>query len=361
MRRTSLEPPQKRGLRLDLTGWDCKDGPLVPIQIEGTGVCLPERILTNRELEGMVDTSDAWIVERTGIRERRIAASDVATSDLCAEAVIQACRDAEIDPSDLDALNRRHLDQRHVLSVNRLLDAEEARPDRTSGVRRQRRCSGFLYALELAASLLTSNRHERIAIVGGEVMSKVIDWTDRSTCVLFGDGAGAAIVCRPDHGNSGLLGSAWGADGQLAPLLQQPAGGTQRPATAATVAEHEHTVRMDGPAVFRHAVVAMTDAAKAAMAKARVAASDVSLLIPHQANHRIMDLTRERCGIAEDRMYSIVERYGNMSAATIPVALHEAKSEGRVQSGDLILMTAFGTGFTGLRLSFAGSATWARN
>ena len=317
-----------------------------PIQIDGTGVSLPERILTNRELEGMVDTSDAWIVERTGIRERRIAAEGVATSDLCAEAVVNACHDAGVTPAQIDGLivatstSDTSFPSTACWTQRKLGLAGPPAFDVSAG------CSGFLYALELASSLLSGDKHKRIAIVGGEVMSKVIDWSDRSTCVLFGDGAGAAIVSRPSGGDSGVLGSSWGADGNLAPLLQQPAGGTQRPATAATVAEREHTVRMDGPAVFRHAVVAMTDAAKSAMGIARVTASDVSLLIPHQANHRIMDLTRERCGIAENRMYSIVERYGNMSAATIPVALHEAKGEGKIQRGDVVLMTAFGTGFT---------------
>ena len=320
---------------------------LNPLKIEGTGVSLPERILTNQELEGMVDTSDAWIVERTGIRERRIAADDVASSDLCADAVRNACQDAGIPLSKLDGLivatstSDTSFPSTACWAQKKLGLSGPAAFDVSAG------CSGFLYALELASALLAGGSHRHLAIVGGEVMSKVIDWTDRSTCVLFGDGAGAAIVGPAEDGRSGILGSAWGADGSLAPLLQQPAGGTQRPATAETVAGREHTVKMDGKAVFRHAVLAMTNAAKSAMDRAHVTAGDVSLLIPHQANHRIMDLTRERCGIGPERMVSIVERYGNMSAATIPVALHEAKVDGRLQRGDVVLMTPrLGRGFT---------------
>jgi 3-oxoacyl-[acyl-carrier-protein] synthase-3 len=184
-----------------------------------------------------------------------------------------------------------------------------------------------------------------VAVVGAEVMSKVINWKDRRTCVLFGDGAGAAIVTA-SNGDSGVVASNWGADGNLAKILYQPGGGTQMPATHESVDAFAHTVHMEGNTVFKHAVVAMSGAAIEAMKDAGITPDDVDLLVPHQANWRIMEAARERTGIAKDKLYSVLHKYGNMSAATIPVALHEACVEGRIKDGDLLVMTAFGTGFT---------------
>lgn len=314
-------------------------------KIVGTGVSLPPKVLTNADLEKIVDTSDAWISERTGIRERRIAESNVATSDLCADAVEAACRDAGIRPADLDALivgtsTPDTLFPSTACWVQRKLGIQGMPAfDVSAG------CTGFLYGLELATSLLVSKTASSVAVVGGEVMSKVLDWRDRRTCVLFGDGAGAAIVTRGD-GKSGVLASNWGADGNLAPILYQPAGGTQMPATEETVRSGGHTVHMEGNTVFKHAVIAMSTAAIKAMAEAEIGPEDVHLLIPHQANARIMEVARERTGVSRDRLYSVLHKYGNMSAATIPVAIHEARLEGRIVDGDIIVMTAFGTGFT---------------
>src|SRR5690606_3605484 len=293
----------------------------------------------------MVDTSNAWITERTGIEERRMAAPEVSTSDLCADAVRQACKNAEIDPGDLDVVivgtsTADTLFPSTACWVQRKLGIQGmAAFDVSAG------CTGFLYGLELATSLLASRTAQRVAVVGGEVMSKVINWNDRRTCVLFGDGAGAAIVAASDDG-SGVLASNWGADGNLAPILYQPAGGTQMPATHETVDANAHTVHMEGNTVFKHAVLAMSSAAVKAMKDAEVTADDVKLLVPHQANIRIMEAARERTGVSKDKLYSVLHKYGNMSAATIPVALHEARQEGRIEDGDIIVMTAFGTGFT---------------
>lgn len=314
------------------------------IKLAGTGVCLPPRVLTNRELERMVDTSDEWIQERTGIRERRIADADMATSDLCAGAVRQACDDARLEPAALDALIVA------TSTTDTLFPSTACWVQRKLGIKGMPAfdvsagCSGFLYGLELASALVAAG-HRAVAVVGGEVMSKVVNWKDRGTCVLFGDGAGAAIV-TPGDGRSGVLASNWGADGNLAPILYQPAGGTQMPASHETVEAGRHTVHMEGNTVFKHAVVAMSSAAVAAMRDAEVTADDITLMIPHQANLRIMEAARERCGIPRERMYSVLHKYGNMSAATIPVALHEARSEGRIHDGDVIVSTAFGTGFT---------------
>ena len=205
-------------------------------------------------------------------------------------------------------------------------------------------CSGFLYGLELATALVAGGMR-RIAVVGGEVMSKVVNWRDRGTCVLFGDGAGAAIV-TPGDGRSGVIASNWGADGNLAPILYQPAGGSRMPATHETVEASAHTVHMEGNTVFKHAVVAMSKAATSVMEAAELKADDIDLFIPHQANMRIMEVARERVGVPREKMMVVLHKYGNMSAATIPVALHEARQEGRVRDGSILVLTAFGTGFT---------------
>ena len=206
-------------------------------------------------------------------------------------------------------------------------------------------CSGFLYALEVAASMVVAGPCKRVAVVGAEVMSKVVDWTDRTTCVLFGDGSGAMIIeaCSEDIG---LLASNWGADGNLASILYQPAGGTRMPATEQTIADRMHTVKMKGAAVFRHAVRAMTSAAVEAVEAAGLSADQIDLLIPHQANLRIMEACRVRLGIPPERMFSTVDRYGNMSAASIPVAIHEAREAGRMPAGTNVALAAFGTGLT---------------
>jgi 3-oxoacyl-[acyl-carrier-protein] synthase-3 len=315
------------------------------IKIVATGSYLPSKVLSNADLEKLVDTSDEWITDRTGIKERRIAADDQSTSDLCAEALRSACENGGIDPSDLDAIivgtsTTDTLFPSTACWVQRKLEISGMPAfDVSAG------CTGFLYGLELATNLIAGGTAKRVAVIGGEAMSKVINWKDRRTCVLFGDGAGAAIV-TPTDGDSGVLASNWGADGNLAPILYQPAGGSQRPATHETVDEAAHTVHMEGNTVFKHAVVAMSGAAVRAMKEAEVTADQVSLLVPHQANQRIMEAARERTGVAKDRMYSVLAKYGNMSAATIPVALHEARTEGKINDGDLVVMTAFGTGFT---------------
>jgi 3-oxoacyl-[acyl-carrier-protein] synthase-3 len=314
-------------------------------KILGTGTALPERVLTNRDLEQMVNTSDEWIVERTGIRERRVADEHTSSAVLGAAALRKACAQAGLAPNELDAI---------VVATS---SADTMFPSTACWLQREldirgmpafdiaAGCSGFLYALEVAASMIVAGPCKRVAVVGAEVMSKVVDWTDRTTCVLFGDGSGAMIIeaCEQDIG---LLASNWGADGNLAPILYLPAGGTRMPATQQTVADGLHAVKMEGKAVFKHAVRAMTDAAVAAVEAAGLRAEDIDLLIPHQANMRIMEACRVRLGIPVERMFTIVDRYGNMSAATIPVAIHEAREAGRMPAGSTVALAAFGTGLT---------------
>jgi 3-oxoacyl-[acyl-carrier-protein] synthase-3 len=314
-------------------------------KILGTGTALPERVLTNRDLEQMVNTSDEWIVERTGIRERRIADEHTSSAVLGAAALRKACEQAGLEPGELDAIVVA------TSSADTVFPSTACWLQRELGVRGMPAfdiaagCSGFLYALEVAASMIIAGPCKRVAVVGAEVMSKVMDWTDRTTCVLFGDGSGAMIIeaCQEDIG---LLTSNWGADGNLAPILYLPAGGTRMPATQQTVADRLHSVRMEGKAVFKHAVRAMTDAAVSAVEAAGLSADDIDLLIPHQANMRIMEACRVRLGIPVERMFTIVDRYGNMSAATIPVAIHEAREAGRMPPGSTVALAAFGTGLT---------------
>ena len=314
-------------------------------KILGTGTAMPERVLTNRDLEQMVDTSDEWIVERTGIRERRIADEHTSSAVLGAKALRNACAQAQLEPAELDAIvvATSSADTLFPSTACWLQNELEIRGmpafDVAAG------CSGFLYALEVAASMVVAGPCKRVAVVGAEVMSKVVDWTDRTTCVLFGDGSGAMIIeaCSEDIG---LLASNWGADGNLASILYQPAGGTRMPATEQTVADRMHTVKMKGAAVFRHAVRAMTSAAVEAVEAAGLSADQIDLLIPHQANLRIMEACRVRLGIPPERMFSTVDRYGNMSAASIPVAIHEAREAGRMPAGTNVALAAFGTGLT---------------
>lgn len=315
-------------------------------KILSTGMAVPERVLTNYDLEKMVDTSHDWIVERSGIVERHIADEATSSSTLGARALRSACERAQLDPAQLDAI---------VVATS---SADTLFPSTACWIQNDLQirgmpafdiaagCSGFLYALEVAACMLLAGPgRKKIAVVGCEVMSKVVDWTDRTTCVLFGDGAGAMIIesCEQDIG---LLSSNWGADGSLAPILYQPAGGTRMPASAQTVADKLHTVRMQGNAVFRQAVRAMTHAGLTALEGAGLGPDDIDLLIPHQANLRIMEACRSRLGIPVEKMFKIIDRYGNMSAATIPVAIHEAREAGRMPDGTTVAMCAFGTGLT---------------
>jgi 3-oxoacyl-[acyl-carrier-protein] synthase-3 len=315
------------------------------LKIVGTGRALPERVLTNHDLEKMVETSDQWITERTGIRERRIADEKTATSDLAADALVRACAQAGLKPAELDTIIVGTSTPDTVYPATacwvqkRLGISGNAAFDVSAG------CSGFLFGLEIAANLLVAGSAKKVGVVGAEVMSKVVNWQDRATCVLFGDGAGAAVVVA-GKGDSGLLASNWGCDGNLAPLLYQPAGGTRLPTSEETLRHNRQFVHMEGNQVFKHAVRAMGGAAARALADAGVAKEDIKLLIPHQANMRILEATRERTGIPAEKMYVVLDKYGNMSAATVPVAIDEARAEGRIVDGDLVLLTAFGTGFT---------------
>ena len=315
--------------------------------ITGTGSYLPEEILTNFDLEKRVDTSDEWIRQRTGIVERRIADPDMATSDLCIRAARQAIKKAEIDPLDIEMVivgtaTPDAFFPSTACYVQQGIGAKNACAFDLSAA-----CAGFVYGLDLADGLIKSGRYQTILVVGGEVFNKILDWEDRNTCVLFGDAAGAAIVQGTDEA-TGILASYIGSDGDYADtdLLGMPAGGTRLPASQETVDQRQHFLKMRGREVFKLGVRIMPEAAQRALDRAGVTIDEIDLFIPHQANMRIIEAVGERLGIAPEKVYVNVDKYGNTSAATTIVALDEAIGEGRVKPDDLVLLVTFGAGLT---------------
>jgi 3-oxoacyl-[acyl-carrier-protein] synthase-3 len=310
--------------------------------VVGLGSVLPERVVTNAEFEKLVDTSDEWIRERTGIRERHIAATGDTTSDLAVEAARNALDTAGIAPEQLD------------LIVCATLTADTPIPSTAVWVQRKlgigapafdvnAACAGFSYALSTGTAFIESGQAETVLVIGAEVLSSVMDYTDRTTCILFGDGAGA-VVLRPSE-SPGVVGSVLGADGRAAEILIIPAGGSARPASHETVDARDHAIRMpNGREVFKRAVVEMTNACRELLEKSGYAPEDVDVLIPHQANARILVAVAERLGVPLDKAVVDVETVGNTSAASIPIALDRAWRAGRVKVGDLVLLTSFGAG-----------------
>ena len=313
--------------------------------IIGIGCYLPEKKLTNQDLEKMVDTSDAWITERTGIKTRHIAAPDQATSDLAYEAAVRALADANTKPEELDLIivATESPDYKYpstaCLLQARLGAKNAAAFDLSAG------CSGFVYGLGIGSQSIVSGLYKKILLVGAETLSRITDWTDRNTCVLFGDGAGAAVLGRVEEGY-GVLSLDLGADGSGGSHLIQPAGGSRKPTTHETVDAHEHLIHMDGQDVFKFAARRMPYACRKVLQKAGMTIDDVALLVPHQANLRIIDNAIDRLKIDRDRVWINIDKHGNMSAACVPVCLTEAQEAGRLKKGDNVIMVAFGAGLT---------------
>lgn len=313
--------------------------------ILGVGMAVPERVLTNSDLERMVNTSDEWIVTRTGIRERRIAGADECTSDLATAACRLAVDDAGIDPQELDLVLCATCTGDYLWPATACIVQERLGAARAAAFDLSAACAGFCYGLQVAASLVQSGAMRYVLLVGADTMSKHVDWQDRSTCVLFGDGAGAVVV-GPCGAGSGVLGSAMGADGSRARCLYVPAGGTKTPLNTMLLEERADKMRMQGAEVFRFAVRIMGEACLDALSQAGMGADDVDLFIPHQANIRIIRAAAQRMGLSEDRLYNNVDRYGNTSAASVPIALTEAVHAGRVRAGDVLVFVGFGAGLT---------------
>lgn len=319
--------------------------PTPRVAIIGTGSYVPERILTNAELEKMVDTTDEWIVTRSGIRERHIARDDQATSDLGAEAARRALADAGVKPEEVDLIIVATLSPdmpfpNTACFVQNLIGAKNA-----TCVGLEAACSGFLFAVDAASQYLLTGRFKTALVIGAEKLSSVTDWQDRTTCVLFGDGAGAVVLQVRDSGE-GILSTVTGSDGSLNALLNLPAGGSRHPASLQTLEKRMHFMKMEGKEVFKHAVRAMAEASRKALEKAGMTLADVDCVVPHQANIRIVEAIRDRLGVGPEKFFVNLDKYGNMSAASIPVALDEAIREGRIRKGNRVVLVAFGGGFT---------------
>jgi 3-oxoacyl-[acyl-carrier-protein] synthase-3 len=314
-------------------------------RIAGTGSYVPPKVLTNQDLEHMVETSDEWIVSRTGIRERHLAEDGVASSDLAAEAAKKALGEAGIPPEEVQLMIVGTVTPDRMFPSASCSLQEKLGTFNAAAFDLSAACSGFIYGLSVASGLIGTGAMDRILVVGVETLSKITDWEDRNTCVLFGDGAGAAVVvpCEPGRG---VLATSLGSDGSLGCLLELPAGGSLHPATQETLDSRMHFIKMKGNEVFKSAVRAMETVARDALDKAGVGADELDLLIPHQANLRIVEATAKRLGVSMDRVFVNVHKYGNTSAASVPLALDEARKGGRIKDGDLVGLVAFGAGFT---------------
>jgi 3-oxoacyl-[acyl-carrier-protein] synthase-3 len=308
-------------------------------------MALPERVLSNDDLAAMVDTSDEWIRQRTGIVERRIAGDGETTFSLALRAARAALAVANLDPGGLDLIIVATVTPEHALPATACLLQDALGAEHAAAFDLSAGCSGFVYGLGLGADLLVAGNYDQALIVGAETLSRITDWTDRGTCVLFGDGAGA-VVLQANGAPGGVLSSVLGADGSGGQVLIVPAGGSARPASSETVTTRQHYVRMRGRQVFRFASRILPEACRQVLARADLAIEDVSLFVPHQANDRILQSAAKGLGVPQERMFSNLARYGNTSSASVPMALCEAIEQGLVQRDDLLVCVGFGAGLT---------------
>lgn len=310
----------------------------------GVGKAVPEKVLTNADLEKMVDTSDEWIRTRTGIERRHIADENLRTSELCALAARNALHDAGISPEQIDVILIGTVTGDANFPSTACYVQEKIGAENAAAMDVQAACSGFLYTLSLADSLITAGKAKYVLAIGGELLSRIVDWTDRSTCVLFGDGAGAAVVGPADGSGRGIIDTFMKTDGRLTHLLCRIGGGTSIP-LAEAVKNGDIYLRMEGPEVFKAAVTAMGDAASLILERNGLSNDDVDLFISHQANIRIIKATAKRVNLPDDKVFVNVHEFGNTSAASIPIAITEAREQGRLKPGDLLMLVAFGSGF----------------
>ena len=317
--------------------------------ITGWGMYAPTRVMTNDDLAKLVDTSDEWIVSRTGIRERRIAADDESTTMLSVHAARDALAVAGLDPSELDLVIVATCTPDYPLPATSVLVATELGATRAAGFDLQAACSGFLYGLATGTSFVRSGMYRNVLVIGVEILSRFLDWSDRSTCVLFGDGAGAVLLQASDQ-PGGMLGVDLFSDGAGCEAIIVPAGGSIHPASHETVERRQHVIKMLGSEVYKYATRQMGESALAALRRADLTVDDVDQFVFHQANLRIINSVQKQFGIPDSKTFVNIEKYGNTSAASVPMALVEAVASGRVNAGDKVLMVAFGAGYT------AGSA-----
>ncbi len=316
----------------------------IKVGIIGLGKYLPDTVLTNSDLEKMVDTTDEWIVKRTGIKERRIARDEEATSDMAFIAAEKAIKDAKLKPQDIELIVFATITPDMFFPSTACILQNKLNINGIPAFDVSVACSGFIYGLAIANQFIKSGIYKHVLVVGAEKMSSVTDWSDRSTCVLMGDGAGAAVLGKVDDG--GILSVHIGADGSKGNLLKMPAGGSRMPASIKSVEARLHYLKMEGNELFRHAVKLMADAAKKVTEPLGLTGKDIDLIIPHQANVRILNAVARRMGVDLNKLYLNIDKYGNMSAASSAVALAEAVEENRIKKGDIVLLDAFGAGLT---------------
>jgi len=315
------------------------------VSVVGVGAYVPAKALTNFELEKLVSTTDEWITSRTGIKERRIAAKDEFTSDLGAKAAQRAMKNAGVTADQIDLIIVATITPDMVFPSTACLVQQKIGALRAAAFDLEAACSGFIYGLEIGQQFIMSRTYDTVLVIGAEKLSSIVDWQDRNTCVLFGDGAGA-VVLQNRANSHGLLTAVMGADGGKAELLHMPGGGSRCPATAQSVAARLHYLRMEGKETFKHAVQAMVNAATEALRRCDVDITKIKCIIPHQANRRIIDAVGDRLGARPGQLFVNLDRYGNTSAASVAIALDEAVSSGRIHRGDLILLVVFGAGLT---------------
>jgi 3-oxoacyl-[acyl-carrier-protein] synthase-3 len=313
--------------------------------ITGVGSYVPAKVLTNADLEKMVDTSDEWITTRTGIKERRVAAKNEYTSDMAVRAAQRAMKMAGVTAEQLDLIIVATITPDMPFPATACLVQQKIGARRAAAFDLEAACSGFIYGLEIGQQFIMSRTYDTVLVIGAEKLSSIVDWTDRNTCVLFGDGAGAAVLQNRLNAH-GLLTAVMGANGEKANLLYMPGGGSRCPATMETVAAKRHYLQMEGRETFKSAVQAMCTAAQEALRRCELDVSKIKCIIPHQANRRIIDAVGERLGATPEQLFINLDRYGNTSASSVAIALDEAVASGRVHRGDLVLLIVFGAGLT---------------
>ena len=315
--------------------------------IQGTGAYLPEKRLTNADLEQLVDTNDEWIVQRTGIRERRIASDSECTSDLAYEAAKVALEAAEVKPGDVDAIILATVTPDTYCPAAAVYVQEKLGAGTAGAFDLSAACSGFVYGLSLGSSMIATSMAERVLVIGAETLSRYVDYEDRGTCILFGDGAGAVLLARSSETSGSYVADSFiQSDGAGAELIDIPGGGARLPATHDTVDARQHFLRVQGREVFKFATRVIVELVERALERNGLSLDDIKLLVPHQANFRIIEAALRRLNLPEERCFLNLERYGNTSGAAVPIALHEAVTEGRLERGDWVLLLGFGAGLT---------------
>jgi 3-oxoacyl-[acyl-carrier-protein] synthase-3 len=319
---------------------------LIRAKISALGTYVPPRLLTNQDLEKMVDTSDQWITERTGIKQRHIVEKGTATSDLACQAARQALERRGITPNEIESIVVGTVTPDMLFPATACLVQDKLGCKKAWGFDVSAACSGFLYALQTGLQFVQTGAHKQVLVIGADVMSSIIDYTDRATCVIFGDGAGAVIVEPADDGELACIDFLHEIDGAGACSLNMPGGGSLNPATCETVEKKMHFVHQDGAAVFKYAVRKMAEVSERLLERNGFKGSDIDVFIPHQANKRIITATADRLGLPPERVIINIDRFGNTTAGTIPLAMQTAIDEGRMKKGDLVLLASVGAGFT---------------